>query len=411
MPYSPESIKKKITERELALKKAIQDSLKVKRAEYRLKANEKKRIEKELATFNRELGKLCIEAALNGNNSCFFKDDPRVKYAKRIENGSFEFFTHELFIEELFDSHRDLFYSYGLNDSLLNFDDVEDCVHIDDVDHHIEHFDSIDFDVKNLYKRFSYLYRIFEKGYDKINFMSDSQKRFFSAIAASRFNRGYDESQIKEIMGGLKDLYVILSKHKSLSFIEKDEKVFFKDPQAAIKELVSNIRALEDIFSEYEFYEKISKIKIAKKNSETQALKKHLRSKKYEVFEISWNSGGGSYLKDNQTDFFIAWVLECLSDDANGNRFFESVFSFIENSISEGFSSCQLDFEEYSKPYRENDHRQGIFSEDILMLMSLEQIEGIFKCLGYRTKLKKVQPASKKNIDNLICYYELILSW
>ena len=58
--------------------------------------------------------------------------------AKRIENGSFEFFTHELFIEELFDSHRDLFYSYGLNDSLLNFDDVEDCVHIDDVDHHIE---------------------------------------------------------------------------------------------------------------------------------------------------------------------------------------------------------------------------------------------------------------------------------
>ena len=115
MPYSPLSLKQKIIQNELAKKKIKAEAQRKKRIEQRDKAKEKKKIEQELSAFYEDIGRPCVEAALDGKNCCYFTQDPRIKYQEKLKNGGFEVFVNEVSLEDFYDQHPELYYAIGLD--------------------------------------------------------------------------------------------------------------------------------------------------------------------------------------------------------------------------------------------------------------------------------------------------------
>lgn len=404
MPYSPLFLKQKIIENELAEKKVKEDAQQKKRAEQRDRAKEKKRIEQELSVFYEDIGRSCVEAALDGKYCCYFTQDPRIKYQEKLKNGGFEVFANEISLEEFYDQHPELYYSIGLDESLL-YDDSEDidfdCINDEDDEQVI-------FNEKDIHDLHHKLYKIFESGFDKINYLSKEQEIFFVRIANSRFIRGSEKSDTQLI--GLKDLYFILMKYKNFDFLWNESKSIYFQSENAVKKLISHIDTLRKLFDNLEKKEKLAKDKILKEKYETKIAIAELKNKTYKIFQIDWESGGANNLKNNKNEFFLAWVLEWIADDSFNHCYFKSTFSFIEESILKKYSSCILDFYYFDEPYEEDDHKSGLFSDEIMMILSMEQIEGLFRSLGFQTT-KKVKKIMKKDFKNLLEHHELEISW
>ncbi len=406
MPYSPLSLKQKIIQNELVKKKIKAEAQRKKRIEQRDKAKEKKKIEQELSAFYEDIGRPCVEAALDGKNCCYFTQDPRIKYQEKLKNGGFEVFVNEISLEDFYDQHPELYYSIGLDESLLddNSEDIDyDCISDED-------YEEVIFNEKDIHDLHHKLYKIFESGYDKINYLSKDQEIFFVRIANSRFNRGSEKSDTQLVLIGLKDLYFILIKYKNFDFLWNKSKSIYFQPENAVKKLISHIDTLKKLFDKLEQKEKLAKNKILEEKYKTKIAIAELKNKTYKVFQIDWNSGGTSNLKNNKNDFFLAWVLEWIADDSFDHCFFKSTFSFIEESISKKYSSCILDFYYFDEPYEKDDHKSGLFSDEIMMILSLRQIEGVFRALGFQTIIKN-KKITKKNFKNLLEHHELEISW
>jgi len=414
MPYTPSSIKQKIIQKELAEKEAKAQAQKKQREEQRIKLKEKKIQQMKIAEFYKDLAKDCLEAALDGKSSCFFIENPKTKYQEILEDGNFEVIDHELTNEELFRNHRKIFYQMGFDESSIDDDLIE--VDEDDFEDDFQDEDqdtessNIVFKESELYYLHHKLNAIFEKGYDKINYMTADQSRFFLLISSSRFTRANQDSNVSEILIGLKDLLVLLTEYEKFDFSRTDVKNYFAEPANAIEKLKSHIKIIKDVLDRHRKSEKILKSKIIEKYY-MSAPKRGSRKDSYKLFSVEWGNGGGSESSEFQDTFFIAWALEWIADDKSSHGLFESIFSFIELSIEDGYSSCLLEFEEFEEKSRDDDHKEGLFSDGIHVLVNLTKIQRIFECLGYQVEVKKVKRMPHLGNKNLAAKYELSLVW
>ena len=392
----------------MAARKAKAEAQQAKRAEQRARAKEKELLEQEMAAFNGAIGKVCLESALDGQESYCISSDPREKFLKKLDDGGFHIEVLELTAEELCDNYPKIFDELGLSASDLNSD--EDFDGDEDFDEDIEL--SV-FRDSELYELHAYLKKIFEEGYDKINYMSPTQTTFFTRVASSRFAEVNQKSNTILVVMGLKDILNMLTKYQNYDFSNARPRYFRPEPEDAFYKLIGNISHIRDVLERHRNSEKVIKSKFTP-SIFTDDRKRSIREDVYKIYEICWGAENDwdSFIQSDETDFFRAEVLEWIAYDVSEPpSFFESTFSFIEKSISKKYTSCVLDFEHYGEPDDELDHDQGLFSENKAIGMNIEQLFGVFKCLGYEVDLKKLKGPSKKDNGNLIARYELTLGW
>jgi len=212
---------------------------------------------------------------------------------------------------------------------------------------------------------------------------------------------------------GLKDILNMLTKYQNYDFASDRARYFRSEPRDAFYKLIGNISHIRNVLERHRNSEKIIKSK-STPSIFTDDRKRSAREDVYKIYEICWDAGNDwdSFVESNESDFFRAEVLEWIAYDVSEPpSFFESTFSFIEKSISKKYTSCILEFEHYDEPDEGHNHNQGLFSENKAIGMNIEQLIGVFKCLGYQAELTKLKISSNRGHENLIGRYELTLDW
>jgi len=400
MSYSAKSLLQKAKSIENEKKERLAAELKIKNE------NRKEEIEnlKKNKDFIKVIGLKCVEAALNEKFNTTISKDEAVKYVDKILDCGLTVNPTKLNAKELKINYPEIYDQLEIEDKLL------------ELEFEIDEIDSIDTSHKpadvNLEKINDLIFKYYDSATDYEWHVDTFQKEFLDDIRSLGLCLSIDYLKDADLVNQLTELLSILNLYVDAfgcySALElRDEesalfyihKMFLKIPdiKRALKEHEKKFQELINLSTNKE-REKELKINNLKKNINDLVTYKHT------IYVLDWqysdNESKENYFLNPEN---LRWIMN--------NSLMKELFKFVEKKILDSFNSCEIIFKNYG-PRRTHNQllHDGLYFDDFLIEISIEDMQNIFECLGYKTKLISNAPTAN-DPSNLVNNYLLKLSW
>ena len=403
MSYSAKSL--------LSKAKEIQEFENAKR-EAELKAQkEQRKIDAQRKKFNQnfinEIGIRCVEKALENEAHCLITGAELEKYKGLIKTCGLNVEQLKLTTEEIELNYPELYEELQIEaklDAIL--DQLEELNESDgDIDDEESHL--LD---QNLTEYNDQLYEIFESIRDDDWHLTLAEKTVAEEIECSGILPSYlydDDANMYKCVTSLLEL-LKKYKEKGIRDIESD---MASDATISIGNLIREIPTISRVLKEHKskfskFQEKSKREKELKESQIEQLViaKNDLLNKNHQINVISWSTGDkvspeNSFLNPKN----LRWIMN--------NPLMEDLFKFIEKKILDKSKSCEIIFKLFGpRSTYEEFLSDGLFFDDFLVEISIDQMRDIFSCLGYETQLASSRPL-KDEPSNLLQKHILKISW
>lgn len=372
---------------------------------------EKKKIEAQLKKFNQEfinqIGVRCIEKALENEAHCLINDAELEKFQDLIKKCGLNIETLKLTADEIEEDYPDLYEELQIEDELEAILNQLDQLTESDGDFIDENSHLLD---EELAEYNDQLYEIFESIRDDGWHLTLVEKAITEEIECSGISPSFLYEDDEEMYVAIVSFLDLLKKYKK-NGIRNHESDLASDATLSIGELIREIPTLTRALEEHK--SKLSKLKESSnrdneyKESQIEKLviaKENLLNKYHQINIISWSSGDkvsheNSFLNPKN----LRWIMN--------NPLMEDLFKFIEKKILDKSKSCEIIFKSFGpRSTHEEFLSDGLFFDDFLVEISIDQMKNIFSCLGYETQLTSNKP-TKDGPSNLLQTHTLKISW
>jgi archaellum component FlaC len=404
MSYSAKSLLQKA--------KAI-EAIEIAKREAELQAKkEQKKIENERKKLNQDyvkkIGIRCIERALGGEFNCIISPEELKKYKSQIQACGLQIEKIKLTAEELQDDFPAVYDELGIEDELNSIlSEIEDLK--EEIDSAEENSSLLNDDLSDYNDQ---LYDLLESAVDDEWHLTYIEKKITDEIFATTFSTSDTYSDDQELSQGISELLKVLIKYKTKGIHDPDADLSLESSatqfiQELINEIPTIVKALKNHDLNIRNAQNTIDDELESRESQIQILeesKDKLLAKIYTLDIIHWDYGKAissenSFL--NPTT--LCWIMN--------NPLMNDLFKFIEKKILEKSKSCEIIFKSFEKRYVSGKYLcDGLYFDDFLVEISLEDLINIFECLGYSVILKSTARKSDEP-SGIIQLHLLKISW
>lgn len=387
MTYSAKSIVQKI--------KDLEEENQKKRAhELAIKAEDTKRAQDQLkkdSVFFLSIGKNIIEAALDGKSYCLIESENLTKFRTQILQCGLALNELKLTSAELKKDYPDLFAYLKLSDQL---DEIEK-----------EHENSMQsesafWDVELSLLNDS-LYDLLEHALEDYWYAHRIEKSIVDDITETSFSNSNSYEDDNSLLVGITELLSVLKKYEYQEF-EDDDNFGESNVTSNLQEILLQIEDIEAAIKTNEDVVSVRRQNSLYKKDQIQAF-----YDRYQLITlIDWSQETSRHLIPRYS-FLSPDSLNWLSD----NPLMKDFFQLIEDCIINKKDSCEFVFHEYGKSHDQSEILEnGLFFNDFLIEISINELQNVFASLEYSVKLIDMEPIDG-DPSNLINKYILSISW
>jgi hypothetical protein len=404
MSYSAKSLVQKAKEIEAIEVATRQAELQAKKEQKKIEGEQKK-INQD---FIKTIGIRCVERALDNEFNCAVSPDELKKYKAQIHACGLQVDKIELTAEELQDEFPAIYDDLGLEDDLNSIlSELED---LQEDDGSTE--GNLNLLNEDLAEYNDQLYDLLEYAVDDEWHLTYIEKKITDEIYVTNFTSSDMYSDDQQLCQGISELLEVLKKYKIKGVRDPDSESYLESSATKfIKELINEIPSIDKALKKHDSIIRNARNRIDDeiecRESQIQALeesKDKLLTKTYALVIIHWEYGEA---KSSENSFLnpttLCWIMN--------NPLMKDLFKFIEKKILEKNKSCEIIFKEFGQRYSSGEYLcDGLYFDDFLIEISLEDLVTIFECLGYSVKLTS---SARKNEDpsNLIQKNLVKISW
>lgn len=387
MSYSAKSLIQKVKDLEDIENRKRERDLKRQAEE---KKREQAQLKKDLK-FYVTIGKKCIEAALNGKTCCAINQKELTLFRTNILQCGLSIETIELNHNELKEEIPGLYDELDLESQLISLQDKYD---------EAENTDSQFYDTA-LANLNDSLYKLFEHAVDDEWHVHFLEKEIIDDINQTSFGISNLYASDDALLIGMTELLNVLKKYQYKELVD-DDSLGESSATPYLNEIISQIEDIETAVFDHKdivnsFVEKSYYIK--------SQISEFLEQT-YSVTTIGWTKETSRHLIERYR-FLSPDSLRWLTD----NPLMIDFFKLIEKKISAKEKSCEFIFDQYSKSSNSYELLEdGLFFDDFLIEISIEDLANIFRSLEYSVKVKTTK-ISGGEPSNLIFKHALLLSW
>jgi hypothetical protein len=358
-------------------------------------------------SFINEIGIRCVEKALSNEFYCLISDAELEKYNVLIKYCGLTIEKINVSTEELGERFPEIYEEIDIDNQLNQIlDQLDDLYKIaDDLEDENSHLLNQDLAGYN-----DQLYDIFECLRGEEWYLTLIEKQIAEEIECSGLLPSSLYENDAQMYQGLSGLLELLTTYKKKGIRDPDSDME-SDATGYIKELISEIPTIVKSLKKHkshivkyqnEFIKnkeckelQIKKLELAKSN---------LLNEQHQVNIISWEEGQetsteNSFLNPKN----LRWIMN--------NPLMKDLFEFIEKKILDKNKSCEIIFNSYGSRHSHDQYLyNGLFFDDFLVEISINEMEGIFNCLGYKVHSVSNEP-KKDDPSNLIQKHILKISW
>jgi hypothetical protein len=387
MPYSAKSLIQKI--------KDLEDIENQKRErELMRQAEEKKREQEQLKKdlhFYTSIGKKCIEAALDGKTCCAIDQKELTSFRTQILQCGLIIQVLELNPAQIEEEFPEFYKALNLEDQLTALENkYEEAQNTGS--------DFYDTALANLN---DVLYELFERAVEDEWHVHFLEKQLIDDINETSFiNSDLYESD-HALLLGMNELLNVLKKYQYKELVDEDS-LGESSATPYLREIVSKIEDIETAV----FNNKGIVNTIIANSKEIKDQIDEFLEQTYSLTTISWARKTFS-CSIERYKFLSPDSLEWLTD----NPLMIDFFKLIEKNIAAKEKSCEFIFDQYSKSSNSYELLEdGLFFDDFLIEISIEDLANVFRSLEYSVKVKTTK-ISGGEPSNLIFKHALLLSW
>jgi hypothetical protein len=405
MSYSAKSLIQKAKDIEAIETARREKELKINKEQKR-QDDERKKADRE---FIKVIGSKCIERALNSHYNCVITDEELKMYSSQIKLCNLDINKIELTADELENDFPEIFEQLKIEDKLNAIESELKELN--------EKFETLqNSNVKLLDKN---LAKCNDKIYDLIiNALNDDwelayiEMKMLDEIGYHGFDLSSSYSSDQEMYLKITELLERLKKYEFRGFNAKNSDSYLASPASdSIQELMDEIPTAVNGLKNHK--STIAKVRkqieiesemIDSKIDELKEMQENLLERSYKLNIIQWLSEGkvssDNYFPNQKT---LSWIMN--------NPLMEDIFKVIEKKILERDRSYELILNEYGSRYLNNQYLcDGLYLDDFLIEISINDFQNIFNSLGYSTKLTAFSPKAA-DPSNLIQKHLLKISW
>lgn len=387
MSYSAKSLIQKVKDLEEKEKQKRERELK------RL-ADEKKREQEQQKKdlhFFVTIGKNCIEAALDGKSCCLIDSKYLATFRSQILQCGLNIDILELNPAELKEEYPEIYDQLDLDDQLLSLQKKYD----EALNTGSNFYDTALAELNDS------LYDLFEHAVEDEWHVHFVEKNIIDDINETSFMISDLYESDDALLQGMNELLNILKKYQDEEFVDEDS---IGDSYATpyLQQMISKIEDIETaIWNNKEIVSTISENAQDISNEIAEFL-----DQDYSVATISWAKRGyGNVIKKYQ--FLSPNSLEWLSN----NPLIIDFFKIIEINIAAKEKSCEFIFDEYEESHNRSELlEKGLFFDDFLVEMTIDDLANVFRSLEYSVKVR-TSKVSTESPSNLTHKHTLVISW
>jgi hypothetical protein len=387
MSYSPKSIAEKVKQEKLAeqlRRKADEDRVK---SEKRAKTEESAKKRKADFEFYDGIARKLLEAAIAGQTDmCFERFEVDAYEDVLIASGFAISREGEFSIEDLIDTFPEFKPKYG---ALLAEREAKRSARLDA---EAEARSDLEDEIQEMYElaRVAHLTCI----NDLCTTIHEEEvgKHIGAVLKSGTISKSPNGKALEGVVSKLEQLYEYFRSRPKL-------KRSSSEAYEALSNIQSSLKELPDLLSSYK--------------SQDDDISEDDDTESYFINQVDW-ADPDSDRCNSRHPFFTSTFFHWLASD-KGKSFTNAAFSLIKKSMASGSSDCTLDFEvkqhksvtEYDPDYDDEEPDYSLvnlYFKGVCLdtTATIEAIESMFSCLGYRLKLAK-QKDSKK--------YQLQVAW
>lgn len=357
--------------------------------------------------FINEIGIRCVEKALENETFCLIKDDELEKYKKLIKTCGLNIEKLKLTTGELEEDYPELYEEFQIEPQLDAILDQLDQLNEDESDFIDDNLHLLD---QNLAEYNDQLYEIFESIQDDDWYLTLLEKTIAEEIECCGLSSSDQYSDDAEMYASIHALLELLKKYKEKG-VRDAESDMASEATIQIRELIREIPTITKLLKEH----KSNISKLQKENNrekeERESQIEHLMNAKddllnneHQVNIISWDTGDtvsseNSFLNPKN----LRWIMN--------NPLMEDLFKFIEKKILNKSKSCEIIFNSYGPRITSDQYlTNGLFFDDFLVELTINEMSDIFECLGYEVHLTSSNP-KKGAPSNLLHIHTVKISW
>jgi len=387
MSYSAKAILTKVRELKSIEKQKRAQELKLIKEE---EEGREEQLQKDLEFFS-AIGKKCIEAALDGKRFCIPEKTDLEKYKHQILQSGLSIDELNCDAKELKEDFPSIYEELGIDGQLAllkkEFDEI--------LDNGSEFYDIELASINDL------LYSFFENACEDEWYVHLQEKNLIDEINETTFINSELYESDDSLLQGMSELLIVLKKYQNRRLIDEDSE---GDSNANIylEDMISHI---DDI--QVAIKKNTSIVKLVKKRlADQQEVIDVFLENTYKISIINWEEDySNNPLK--KYNFLHPRSLGWLAD----NIFIQSLFKSIERKIIAKGKFCEFSFDKYGPRTNQSELLyDGLYCEDFLIEITIEDLANTFKSLDYKVELKYLTPKTD-DVQNRVGKYTLRLSW
>lgn len=387
MHYSAKSLIQKIKDLEDIENRKRERELKRQAEE---KKREQEQLKKDLQFFV-TIGKKCIEAALEGKTYCPINQNELALFRTQILQCGLTIQVLELNPVELKEEFPEFYDELKLEDQLNSLETKHD----EALNTGSDFYDTA---LANLNDS---LYELFEYAVEDEWHVHFLEKEMIDDINETSFISSDLYESDDSLLMGMTELLSVLKKYQYKELVDEDS-IGESSATPHLRELISKIEDIETaIFNNRGIVKSVIENSNYIKNQISDFLEQN-----YSITTIGWSRKTSS-CSVQRYEFLSPNSLEWLTH----NPLMIDFFKVIEKNIAAKEKMCEFIFDEYSQSTNSYELLEnGLFYEDFLVEMTIEDLANVFRSLEYSVKVKTNKIAVEEP-SNLILKHTLVLSW